>query len=59
MTDYEMMMDELFEGFMVAEGFTAWWATEDRWEDWEMMMVAAGVPADLAADYFSDLAWEI
>lgn len=48
-----------FYELLEAEGFEDWYESEDRWEDWERAMVEAGLVADVVAQFFCELAWEL
>lgn len=53
------MLDEMFCDMMDRDGYEAWWACEEAWEGYEAEMVERGVPAEMAEDYFAELAWEL
>ena len=51
MFDLNEMFVEMFE----ADGFEAWFECESEWDRYEAAMVAAGVDADEAEDFFSQM----
>ena len=55
----EEMLDEMFAEMCERDGYSTWWEAEEAWEGYEAEMVARGVPAAMAEEFFSAMAWEL
>ena len=53
------MLDEMFAEMCERDGYTTWWEAEEAWEGYEAEMVERGVPAEMAEEFFSAMAWEL
>lgn len=53
------MLDEMFAEMCERDGYTAWWEAEEAWANYEAEMVERGVPAEMAGEFFSEMAWEL
>ena len=53
------LVEEMFDELMDAEGFGAWYESEERWEAWEAHMVEAGLDAEAVGEFFSQMAWDL
>lgn len=53
------LVEKMFCDLMEAEGFNAWYESEERWEAWEAYMVEAGLDTEAVGNFFSEMAWDL
>jgi hypothetical protein len=53
------LVEKMFCELLRAEGFSAWYETESRWDAWADYMVKAGLDPEVVGDFFSEMTWDL
>ena len=52
-------MIDRFAEMMEADGFEAWWACEEKWDEYEDQLLKEGFDKEMVEDFFTEMAWDI
>lgn len=55
----EEKMEIRFAEMMEADGFEAWWACEEKWDEYEAQLLKEGFDKEMVENLFNEMAWDI